>query len=68
MKIQERDNLDLARELRKLWNIKVTVVPFLIGALGTVPKSLESWGLEEQEIQERIEIIQLWHCLGRLDY
>ena len=30
--------LDLARELKKLWNMKVTVIPILIGALGTVTK------------------------------
>ncbi len=27
--------LDLARELKKLWNMKVTIVPIVIGALGT---------------------------------
>ena len=27
--------LDLARELKKLWNMKVTLVPIVIGALGT---------------------------------
>ena len=32
--------LDLARELKKLWNIKVTVVPIVIGTLGMVPKGL----------------------------
>ena len=30
--------LDLARELKKLWNIKVTIVPIVIGALGTLTK------------------------------
>ena len=30
--------LDLARELKKLWNMKVTIVPIVIGALGTVTK------------------------------
>ena len=36
--------LDLARELRKLWNMKVTIVPIVIGALGTVTKGgLGSW-------------------------
>ena len=29
---------DLARGLKKLWNIKVTVIPIVIGALGTVSK------------------------------
>ena len=30
--------MDLAREPKKLWNIKVTVIPILVGALGTVTK------------------------------
>ena len=30
--------LDLARELKKLWNMKVTVIPFVIGALSTFTK------------------------------
>ena len=38
---RKRDNyLDLARELKKLWNMKVTVIPFVIGALGAVTKGL----------------------------
>ena len=32
--------LDLARELKKLWNMKVAIVPIVIGALGTVTKGL----------------------------
>ena len=28
--------VDLARELKKLWNMKVTIVPIVIGALGTI--------------------------------
>ena len=28
--------LDLARELKKLWNMKVTFIPIVIGDLGTV--------------------------------
>ena len=42
-------HLDLARELRKLWNMMVTVIQIVIGALGTVPKGFES-GLEELKI------------------
>ena len=30
--------LDLSRELKKLWNMKVTIVSIVIGALGTVTK------------------------------
>ena len=32
--------MDLAWELKKLWNVKVTVIPIVIGALGTVIKGL----------------------------
>ncbi len=31
---------DLARELKKLWNMKVTIIPIVIGAFGTVTKGL----------------------------
>ena len=33
-------NLDLDRELNKLWNIKVIEIPVIIGALVTVTKGL----------------------------
>ena len=29
---------DLARELKKLWNMKVTIVPIVICAFGTITK------------------------------
>ena len=32
--------LDLARELRKLWNMQVTIITNVIGAFGTVTKGL----------------------------
>ena len=36
---EKRDKyLDLARELKKLWNMKMMVIPIKIGALETVPK------------------------------
>ena len=38
--------LDLARELKKLWNIQVTIRPIVIGAFGTVTKGLLK-GLED---------------------
>ena len=49
--------LDLARDLKKLWNIKVTVIPIVIGALGTVTKWLIQ-GLEDLEIRRRVKTIQ----------
>ena len=30
--------LNLARELKKLWNMQVTIIPIVIGAFGTVIK------------------------------
>ena len=33
---------DLARKVSKLWNVKVSIIPVVIGALGTVPTLLES--------------------------
>ena len=39
--------LDLARELKKVWNMKVTVVPLVVGALGTpAEKRLKTIGIE----------------------
>ena len=49
--------LDLARELKKLWNMKVTIVPIVIGALGTITKGLLQ-GLENFEIGGQVETIQ----------
>ena len=41
--------LDLAREWKKLWNMKVTIVPIVIGALCTITKGLLK-GLENLEV------------------
>ena len=49
--------LDLARELKKLWNMKVTVIPIVINALVTVTKGLIK-GLEDLEISGRVDINQ----------
>ena len=49
--------LDLAREIKKLWNMKVTIVPIVIDALGTITKGLLK-GLENLEIGGRVETIQ----------
>ena len=55
---EKRDKyLDLAREFKKLWNMKVTIVPIVIGAFGTVTKGLLK-GLEGLEVGGQVEIIQ----------
>ena len=35
--------LDLARELKKLWNMKVTIIQIVIGTFGIVTKGLSKW-------------------------
>ena len=56
---EKKDNyLDLARELKKLWNMKVTIAPLGIGALGTITKGLLK-GLEDLEVGGRVETIQM---------
>ena len=55
---EKRDKyLDLARELKKLWNMKVTIIPIVIGVFGTVTNG---WfkGLEDLEVGVRVETIQ----------
>ena len=49
--------LDLAKELKRLWNMQVTIIPIVIGALGTVTKGLLK-GLEDLEVGGRVETIQ----------
>ena len=43
---------------KKLWNMKVTIVPIVVGAFGTITKRLLK-GLEDSEVGGRIETIQI---------
>ena len=45
---------DLARELKKLWNMKATIIPIVIGAFGTVTKRLLK-GMEDLEVGGRVD-------------
>ena len=62
VKLKEREKivkyLELARELKKLWNTKVTAIPFVIGTLCIVTKGLVQ-GLEDLEITGQVENIQI---------
>ena len=49
--------LDLARELKKLWNMKVTIISSMISAFGTVTKGLLK-GLKDLEVGGGVETIQ----------
>ena len=62
---EKRDKyIDLARELKKLWNMKVTIIPIVTGAFGTVTKGLLK-GLEDLEVGGRVETIQTTALLKR---
>ena len=52
--------LDFARELKRLWNMKVTIIPIVIGAFDTVTKRLLK-GLKDLEVGGRVEILKLQH-------
>ena len=58
VKLKESEKRDkylyLARDLKELWNMKVMVITFVIGALGKIPKSL----LKEQEDLEIIRRLE----------
>ena len=62
IKLQEYEKkekyLNLLRELKKLWNMKVTNVPIVIGAFGTITKGLLK-GLEYFEVRGRVETTQM---------
>ena len=47
----------IIRELKKLWNMQVTIIPIVIGAFGSVTKGLLK-GLEDFEVGGRVETIQ----------
>ena len=49
--------LDLAMELKKLWNMKMTVIPIVTGPLSTITKGLIQ-GLEDLKMTGQVETIQ----------
>ena len=67
-KIKRKLLLNLVRELKKdLWNMTVTVIPTVIGALGTIPKTLIKVP-EDGEIRENEETIQTTTILRWSEY
>ena len=61
MKIKENKRrgmyLDFARDMKKLWKMKVTVIPIVIGALGMITNGLVR-GLKELENGGQAKTIQ----------
>ena len=59
VKLKESEKKDKYLDLaRSLWNMKVTIIPFVICALGTVTEGLIK-GLEDLEIIGRVKTIQI---------
>ena len=56
-KKKDRQILGHSQRTKNPWNMRVAVIPIVVGGLGTVPKGLER-GLRLLEIVERIETIQ----------
>ena len=55
---EKRDKyLELARELKKLRNMNVSVIPFVSGVFGTVSKGVIQ-GMEDVKIRGRVETLQ----------
>ena len=52
-----KEYIDRARELKKLWNMQVTIIPIVIGAFGTVTKGLLK-RLEDLDVCGWVETIQ----------
>ena len=48
--------LDVASELKMLWNMKVMIVPIVIGAYGTITKGLLK-GLEDAKYKRKQRIL-----------
>ena len=61
IKLKQREKKDkyhdLAWELKETRNMKVTIIPIVIGAFGIVPKGILK-GLEDLEVGGRVETIQ----------
>ena len=63
---EKRDKyLDLPRDLKKLWNMKMTVIPIVIRSLRTVTKGFikRTWKLEDEWSPSKLE-----HCWDRSKY
>ena len=54
---EKKDKYLDPRELKKLWNMLVTIIPIVIGAFGTVTTGLLK-GLEDLEVGGRVETIE----------
>ena len=54
-KIEKYD--ELKREVERLWQVKAKVIPIVLGALGTVTRSLSNY-IKEIGVKTQIKLIQ----------
>ena len=58
-RIEEKDK-DLKRELQKIWNVTVKIIPLVVGSLGAIPKQfgtkLKETGFTAEigQVQEKV--------------
>ena len=66
MKMKESEKrdiyLNLARELKKLWSMKVIVILVVVGALEMVPQGLEMVPQKNWKSKEESRPSKLQHC------
>ena len=56
-----------AREMKKLWNMKVKIVPIVIGVFGTITKGLLK-GLQDLGVGGLVDTIQIQHYWEQPEY
>ena len=62
---KERDKIekyqDLGRELQKIWNVKVKIIPLVVGFLGAIPKQfgnrLKQIGITAETAQVQMKVL-----------
>ena len=58
---------DLERELQKIWNVKVEIIPLVVGSLGAIPKQFGN-RLKQIGITVGTAQVQKQFYLERLEY
>ena len=61
---------DLTIEIQRMWNVKTDVIPVIIGATGTIPKSLKKYvsnitGKHEVKELQKTAILGTAHILRK---
>jgi hypothetical protein len=62
---------DLTIEIQRMWNVKTKVIPVIIGATGTIPKSLKKYvsnlpGNHEVKKLQKTSILGTAHILRKV--